>query len=176
MGRECFFMGFNEHYLQKTFVWQFPFSDKIENITNWHYLTVNMYGVTSQTNKTKTTNGDTLHNVRKQTNNTFNLTAWKDRYHQELLAAHGKNIPWEVLFSKKLILHCFSFNNPWLGRRAGGTTKYSVDIMVNTKSHIRETPTHWTDAYSRTDTICEKLHEKKGCVIFLICFLFFQGV
>ena len=35
--------GFNVHILQKTFVWQYPFSDKIEHKSNCNHLTTNLY-------------------------------------------------------------------------------------------------------------------------------------
>ena len=61
------------------------------------FFTVNVYGEKAiQTNKQQM---DTLHSVSKQTNNTFNLTALIDRYHQYLLAAYRKNYYWGVLFA-----------------------------------------------------------------------------
>ena len=80
------FLVFSKHILQKTVVWQHAFSDKIEKESNCHYFTVNMYGVTSRKNKNKNKkkqkktsnknkNKPWRHNVSKQTNITFKLTA-----------------------------------------------------------------------------------------------------
>ena len=91
-----------------------------------------MYGETSHSNY-QTPHADTQHNVSKQTNNTF----YSHIFRRQLSSGASSSSQEEQLlgssFGKNQILHCAFFNNPLLGRPAGGTLNLLAEIMVNKK-------------------------------------------